>query len=322
MLGPDPMSGGRHLTAGLALLAAVGLSGCQTTLNALGVLFLYEEIELPEEQIVRDVPYRSGPGADLVKHRLDLYLPARTFAGPWPVVVFVHGGGWRSGDKALRVAGADVYGNIGRFFAAHGVGAAIVNYRLQPRAAWTDQVEDVAAATRWVREHIAERGGDPGELFLMGHSAGAQLAGHVALDPEQGACGWIPVSGAGFDLSDPKTYALGADPGYYERRFRNGEEDESWKRVASPVRLIGPRAPTSLVVYAEDDWPSLHRQAELLYRALRSAGVPTRLLVIPDEDHYSVVVALTREDKAAAPALLDFVRRTHCTGRPPVRAAG
>jgi len=306
------MRTGRRRSTGIALLAALGLWGCRGAFYTLGVAFLYEEVELPDAQVLRDLPYRSEPGADAQKHRLDLFLPERGAGGAWPVVVFVHGGGWRTGDKALVVGGADVYGNIGRFFASHGIGAAVVNYRLQPRVTWTEQVEDVRRATRWVREHIADRGGDPGAIFLMGHSAGAHLAAHVALDAEQGVCGWIPVSGAGFDLSDPETYALGADPGYYERRFRNGDDGEGWKRDASPVGRIGAGAAPALVLYAEDDWPSLHRQAEVVDGALRAAGVRSRLVRIPDEDHYSVVLALTREDKAAAPAVLDFVRGTAC----------
>jgi acetyl esterase/lipase len=282
--------------------------------------FLYEEVELPDGQVMRDVPYRNGDGAHPEKHRLDLFLPPSDGDGggaPWPVVVFVHGGGWTSGDRALRFGGADVYGNIGRYLASHGIGAAVLSYRLQFDVEWTDQVEDVARAVAWVRVHIAPLGGDPDALFLMGHSAGAQLAAYVALDEGVArrfsagpVCGLIPVSGAGYDLADEETYALGASRRYYERRFRVADED--WMRVASAVRRIGPNPPPALVLFAEEDWPSLRRQASLLEQALHAAGAPVRLVEVPEEDHYTVVLALTRDDPSAGRAIIDFVRGTPC----------
>ncbi len=308
----------RVCAAILAGLAAA-LCGCQTALFAAAMPFVYREVSLPAEQVVRDVPYLEGADADPDKHRLHLFLPAAGRAGAWPVVVFVHGGGWTWGDRDLRIGGRDVYGNVGRWFAARGIGAAVISYRLQPGVDWTAQVRDVAAAVAWVRANVGAYGGDPDAIFVMGHSAGAQLAAHVALGPgsdARGICGLIPVSGAGFDLADEETYALGADPGYYARRFRNGDPGESWKREASPVRLARPDAPPALILYAEDDWPAVRRQNELLEVALREAGVATRILQVPGEDHYSVVLALTRDDKAAAPAILAFIRDTGCPRGP------
>jgi len=95
-------------------------------------------------------------------------------------------------------------------------------------------VADVAAAVAWAHAHAADYGGDPGALFLAGHSAGAQLAAYVALAPaplgEHGLspsvlCGVIPVSGAGYDLEDARTYELGTDLGFYESRFRADDAD-------------------------------------------------------------------------------------------------
>jgi hypothetical protein len=87
----------------------------------LAVTVLYREVPLPESQIVRDLPYVNGTVQDRTKHRLDLFVPA---GRGWPMVVFVHGGGWREGDKGVTVGSADVYGNIGRYLASHGIGAS------------------------------------------------------------------------------------------------------------------------------------------------------------------------------------------------------
>ncbi|MDP3130995.1 MAG: alpha/beta hydrolase, partial [Bacillota bacterium] len=71
------------------------------------------------------------------------------------MIIFVHGGNWDSGDKNYRAGGADVYANIGRFYAARGIGVAVINYRPQPVVAWPAQVDDVRAAVTWVRANIS-----------------------------------------------------------------------------------------------------------------------------------------------------------------------
>jgi len=307
--------------AAIFISLALLVSSCRAVVGSLAMPFLYEEVTLPNGQIVRDLPYHKGDSSHSDKHRLDLFLPAARGAGresdAWPVVIFVHGGGWTSGDRGLRFGGEDVYGNVGRYLASHGIGAAIISYRLQFEVEWRDQVEDVARAAAWVRTHIGERGGDPNAIFLMGHSAGAQLASYVALDGETAArfgvgtlCGLIPVSGAGFDLADDETYALGATVAYYERRFRI--DDEDWMREASVVDRIGRDAPPTLILYAEDDWDSLQRQAVVLEEALRAAGGPARRVEIPDEDHYTVILALSRTEGVAGPSVVEFVSDTRC----------
>jgi len=303
------------------LSLALLVSSCRAVVGSLAMPFLYEEVTLPNAQIVRDLSYHEGDPSHPDKHRLDLFLPTVDSAGPtadvWPVVVFVHGGGWTSGDRGLRFGGEDVYGNLGRYLAAHGIGAAVISYRLQFEVDWRDQVEDVARAVAWVRTHIGDHGGDPNALFLMGHSAGAQLASYVALDRDTAArfgvgtlCGLIPVSGAGFDLADDETYALGGSLSYYERRFRIGDED--WMREASVVGRIGHDAPDTLILYAEDDWDSLQRQALVLEEALRAAGGPARRVEVPDEDHYTVILALSRREGVAGPSVVEFVSDTRC----------
>ena len=217
----------RRSGAGAAIIGAglcvALLSGC-SAVEWIGIQFLYKKAELPESQVVRDKAYRETGS---LGQRLNLFVPD---SSGWPVLIFVHGGGWNTGNKDLTVGGADVYGNIGRFFASHGIGVAIINYRLLPQVSWRDQIDDVADATAWVASHIADYGGSPSRLFLSGHSAGTQLAARIALDPapleKRGLsprilCGVIAVSGAGLDLQDARAYALGEDVRYYEERFRD-----------------------------------------------------------------------------------------------------
>src|SRR6185295_1887655 len=130
--------------ASLLLMTPGLLWSGYVALRRAGMAVLFKPVSLPENQVRRDIPYR-GESSDS-KHRLDVFLPEGT---GWPVFVFVHGGGLTSGDKGLRVSGAEVYGVIGRFYASRGIGVAVINYRLHPKACWRDQVEDVAHATAW-----------------------------------------------------------------------------------------------------------------------------------------------------------------------------
>jgi acetyl esterase/lipase len=303
----------RRRILGSILLLSPGIifSGLVAVRRA-GIAVLYKPAALPESQVLRDVSYRNG--SDDEKHRLDLFLPQGT---DWPVLVFIHGGGLNSGDKALRVGGADVYGNIGRFYASQGIGVVLINYRLQPQASWREQVQDVAHAMAWTWSHLGTYGANIRRMFVGGHSAGAYLAARVALDPAPLAglglsprilSGVIAVSGAGFDLNDSKTYELGHRLCDYEARFRCGDPTENWKGEASPITYLAPGAPPFLILYAEGESKSLQRQSQRLHEALSRHGVRSDLVVVPGENHCRIVLTLSRSDKTSAPAILRFVK--------------
>ena len=221
--------------------------------------------------------------------------------------VFVHGGNWDAGDKGLRVGGVDVYGNIGRFYAARGIGVAVINYRLQPAVNWREQVKDVAAATDWVYAHIAEYGGNANRIFLGGHSAGAQLACRVALLSPWVLSGVISVSGAGLDLADQKTYDLGASPSYYAARFGDNGPQEIWERERSPVTYVTSNAPPFLILYAGGETKALQRQSRRLREVLEGEKIPNRLVVVPGQSHARMVLTMSRSDRTSANAILDFI---------------
>jgi acetyl esterase/lipase len=283
------------------LLASLLCTGC-AVVEHVGIALFYKKAPLPDAQVKYDVPYVDH--SSLAAQRLDLFLPTGT---NWPVFIFVHGGNWDAGDKGLRVGGADVYGNIGRFCAAHGVGVAVINYRLQPTVNWREQVKDVAAATAWVHAHIAEYGGNPSRLFLGGHSAGAQLACRVALLSPSIISGVISVSGAGLDLADQKTYDLGASRAYYAARFGDNGPRELWEREASPVAYITSNAPPFLILYAAGETRALQRQSQRLGEVLENEHVSNQLVVVPGQSHARMVLTLSRADRTSADAILHFI---------------
>ena len=310
------MSSARRLIPLVAVALALG--GCSAAAEWVGVRLLYDQARPAQRQLM-DVAYRDDSEADPVKHRLDLFLPE---GDGWPVLMFVHGGGWTRGDKSLRAGGADVYSNIGRFWASRGLGVAVINYRLQPEVTWREQVDDVARAIAWVRANVAGHGGDPGSLFVMGHSAGAQLAVYVALNerplerlglsPEV-ICGVVPVSGAAYDLADDETYELGAERAWYEERFRAGDPGDDWLRHASAITYARPDAPPFMLVHVTNEWPSLQHQNRLLQSALVEAGADSRLLVVQGSGHNRMVLTLSRDGKTPVPEILEFVRRAECS---------
>lgn len=296
----------KSLAAGLSIAIVALLAGCSLATRA-GVGLFFERAELPTAQISSDICYTSVSPCDSPKHTLDLYRPA---ASGWPVILFVHGGNWDSGDKNYRAGGADVYANIGRFYATRGIGVAVVNYRLQPGVPWRAQVDDVRAAAAWVRANISQYGGRPDRLFLMGHSAGAHLASMMALSaPAASIRGVIAVSGAALDLTDEQTYKLGADRDFYRQRFQGNDADGEWQRRASPALLAGAQAPPFLILYATGETRALQRQSRLLHEALIAAGVRSELTPIPGESHTRIVLALSHPEKLPAKAILDFIRR-------------
>ena len=248
------------------------MAGCSLVTRA-GVALYYEAAVLPASQIVRNLCYTAASPCDTPKHTLDLYRPA---AASWPVIVFVHGGNWNSGDKNYRAGGADVYANIGRFYAGRGIGVAVINYRLQPGVPEASQVDDVRAAVAWVRGNISGYGGHPDRIFLMGHSAGTQLSALAALSTaDSGVRGVIAVSGASLE---------------------------------GAARAAHPPAPPFLVLYATGESQALQRQSQMLHTALTAAGASSTLVPVTGESHTRMVLALSHPGKLPAKAILDFIR--------------
>ncbi|HUU33706.1 MAG TPA: alpha/beta hydrolase, partial [Vicinamibacterales bacterium] len=267
----------------------------------MGARLLYDRAPSPPT-VQLDVSYDPAAPDD-PKRQLDLYLPG---GRDFPLVVFVHGGGWAWGDRTQTFGGADVYRNIGRFLAGYGIGTAVIGYRLVWPLDWQSQVGDVARAVAWVQAHAAEHGGRADRVFLMGHSAGAQLAARVATDPAWlarahgaigGICGVVAVSGAGYDLGDIDTYRAGFDPLYFAERFGGSRLDGTWWRDASVVPFLDASDPPFLVVSATGESTGLRRQSALLHEQLGKAGVPSTLVTVKGSSHERIILELSREDK-------------------------
>ncbi|HEY8506483.1 MAG TPA: alpha/beta hydrolase [Gemmataceae bacterium] len=248
-----------------------------------------------EVERIRDIPYRNGDGADPVKHKLDLYLP-RGVKG-FPVLFFVHGGAWRSGDKRL-------YGMLGETFAGMGVGSVIINYRLSPKVRHPEHVKDVARAFAWTYRNIARYGGRPDRIFASGHSAGGHLVALLATDETylkaeeltaEALRGVIPMSGVYSVLPD----AL------FQSVFG---EDRAARRKAFPINHVHNGLPPFLILYAEKDLLTIDKMSVQFYRKLCGAECRAKVMEVKDRNHITIIVGLMVPTDPATQAILDFIR--------------
>lgn len=309
----------------LAILAlTLTLTGCQALAGvALGAF--YDTADLPEAQVRRDVAYL--PDGD-PKHRLNLFLPAPGSPAQ-PTVVFVHGGGWDTGDRDLSVGGRDVYNNIGRYLAGEGIPTAVVSYRLASESGgaavdWRAEARDVADAMAFVAREQASWGSRG--VVAMGHSAGTHLALHAALNPAfrdpagvAGVCGLVPASGAGLNLTADGVF-VGDTYDYFSSRFAPDRVTRAeppavpadWQREVSVVPFVTAASPPMLILLGTGESAGLKRQSRLLEEARVAAGVPGSLVSVPARSHTLVVPTLSRGDRVAGPAVVQFVKGLAC----------
>lgn len=307
----------------LAGLLLVLVSASCAPIQWLGIRIFYDKVDLPRDRVTMNIGYDPEDPRDH-KRQLDLYRPV---GRDWPTVVFIHGGGWAWGDRSQRFGGEDVYGNIGRFLAREGFGAAVISYRLIWTTDWRTQATDVARAVAWVQQNIGASGGNARKVFLMGHSAGAQLAMRIGTDPHwlglvngrtDAICGVVAVSGAGFDLEDRVTERLAGDERYYVQRFggsvvEDGDPANSaWRHQATVLPSIDASDPPFLSLMADADYSAIQHQMRLADERLGKVGLSRGFVIVPSSDHERMVLELSRADHVAGRAILKFLRQTPC----------
>ncbi len=218
------------------------------------------------------------------KQRLDLF-PRPGLKGA-PMLMFVHGGAWKFGDKHAVHALPD-------FAQRHGLLLASAGYRMAPQVDAGGSAEDLASAAAWLMAHGAEYGGDPRRLYIMGHSAGAHLVALAGVDAKYlGAhghkpsdlAGVIAVDGAGYD-AEAQLDELKGHP-MLQRAYKNAFRDHSAE--LSPTRLIRPGAayPPFLIFYT--DRPAAQKRSEELAGRLRAAGGKAAVYLARGKTHMQV----------------------------------
>ena len=251
-------------------------------------------------RVLPGVPYAALPGSRPLE--LDLVLPTEA-DGPLPVVVFLHGGGWRLGSR--HTAGPmyrDASPTPFERLAQAGIAVASVDYRLSGEATFPAQLHDAKAAVRWLRARAADLGVDPDRIAAWGESAGGHLAELLGLtgDDEslEGDVGVIGTSSrvgavvAWYAPSDVAAVATDtgvdpADPSTREAQLLGAPAPRvpELAAQASPVTHVTPGAPPFLLVHGAADRVIPCVQSERLFSALQEAGVEVEYEVYEGADH-------------------------------------
>ena len=247
-------------------------------------------MEVADATIQRDLVYKRVNGAVLT---LDLYCPEKV-SGPAPVIVWVHGGGWRRGGKKQCPAVALV---------PDGYAVASIDYRLSSTAPFPAQIEDCKAAVRWLRANAAKYNLDADRIGVWGMSAGGHLAALL------GTSGGVPeLEGSGdnmqyssrvqavCDVAGPADLLAMTNLGPRRTLAIEGllggplEKDKAKAIAASPIHYVSKDDPPFLIVHGEADRVVPVEQSQRLYDELRKAGVNATLKILPQVGHQGVLM--------------------------------
>lgn len=284
----------RQFRSGFAtvILLAAGLCGCTTSAPT-------------GARKLANLEYSRAAGRPL---RLDLYLPEKA-TNPLPVLVWIHGGAWKSGSKNWCPIAP---------LATNGIAIASIEYRLSGEAKFPAQIMDCRAAIRWLRAQAATHQLDPERVGVFGASAGGHLAS--LLGTAEGVREWD--AGAHLDQSSrvrcvvafyPPTDLDGLTDGWFWRRVSfsdvgrliGGAVADNRDRVATanPANYVSGETPPFFLLHGDRDRLVPLRQSELLAGALRRAGVPVHLEVVPGKGH------AIGPPPEAMPRLMEFLHR-------------
>lgn len=244
-------------------------------------------LAVQQPKVYRDLVYVDNGGAS---QSLDLYLPQRE--GKVPVVVWVHGGGWRQGSKQGGPALALV---------REGFAVASINYRLSDVALFPAQIEDCKAAVRWIRANAGKYSLDKAKIGAWGGSAGGHL---VALLGTSGGVKELEGAQLGNKGEDSRVQAV-CDfygptdfaqmlPGNQAKNPKHAialllggplSEKQDLARKANPITYISREDPPFLICHGDKDALVPYSQSELLHKALQAGGVSSELVIVPGGSH-------------------------------------
>jgi acetyl esterase/lipase len=284
----------RH-AAQLAIVLVVGalIAACRPTsvVNTLS----------PSSHYVKEASQAYG---DDPRQQLDTYWPTAV-ANDAPVVVFFYGNGWREAARAD-------FEFVASALTSSGIVVLIPDYRTHPQVTFPAFVEDGAATVRWAMDNIPGVADGTRPLYLMGHSAGAQIAALLALDARYlAAVAERPPPLAGFiGLSGPYDF-LPLEEGYLREVF-----PEETRRLSQPIEFVSADAPPTLLVHGTSDERVLPEHSRRLARQLEEHGVPVTLRMYDNVGHIRIVAALAPPLQFIADTLDDVIAFISVPHRP------
>ncbi len=257
-----------------------------------------------------DIPY-AEPGHE--RQVLDIYTPDG--ATNLPVVFWIHGGGWQTGDKKDVQIKPRVFNERGFVFVS-------TNYRLVPHVEMDVLIRDVAKALGWVHKNIAKHGGDPSRIFVMGHSAGAQLAAILCIDdrylkaegvPFSVLKGCVPVDGDTYDIpaiivtAELRQTVHGLPLPEFGHRVKFGNDPKKHIDFSAVTHVAkGKGIPPFLILHVAGH-PDVTAQARRLGAVLKEAEVPVVVFGAQETTHSKLNVDLGLPDDPATKELYKFL---------------
>ncbi len=265
------------------------------------------------QTIKRDIPYA---GVEDEKRTLDVFAPPD--AKNLPVVFWIHGGGWQTGDKTDVALKPQALMDMGFVFVS-------VNYRLLPAVDMGTLTRDVAKSFRWVEDHIAEFGGDPKRVLVGGHSAGAQLAALICTDERYLKAegigfdvlkGCVPVDGDTYDVpaiievAETRWRVHGMPPQKFGHREKFGNDPAKHRDFSAVNHVAKDKGIPPFLILHVAGHPDTSAQAFRLGAVLKDAGVPVRVFGAKETTHTKLNDDLGLPDDPATKALFEFVAQT------------
>jgi acetyl esterase/lipase len=262
------------------------------------------------QEVKHDVPYAT-PGHP--RQVLDVYAPSH--AKNLPVVFWIHGGGWERGDKASVHQKPQAFTDKGFVFVS-------TNYRLLPQVDMGTIVRDIAKSIGWVHTHIAEYGGDPQRLLIMGHSAGAQLAALVCCDERylkaEGMSlasikGCVPVDGDTYDVpaiietAETRRRVHGQPQAKYGHREKFGSDPEKHRDLSAVTHVARDKGIPPFLIMHVAGHPDTSAQAERFASVLQSAGVPVKVYGARESTHNKLNDDIGLSEDPGTKAVFEFV---------------
>jgi arylformamidase len=262
------------------------------------------------QEVKRNIPY-AAPAHE--RQVLDVYSPPH--ANSLPVVFWIHGGGWQTGDKSDVQLKPQAFMDKGFVFVS-------TNYRLLPDVDMETIVRDVAKSVRWVHDHITEYGGDPQRLLVMGHSAGAQLAALVCTDDRylkaEGLSlaiikGCVPVDGDTYDVpaiietAETRRRVHGQPQPQMGHREKFGNDPVKHRDFSAVTHVAKDKGIPPFLIMHVADHPDTSAQAQRLAAVLKSAGVTATVYGARESTHNKINADIGVADSPGTKALFDFV---------------
>lgn len=227
-----------------------------------------------------NIEYGQAAGEKLL---LDVHVPDGE--GPYPVAIYVHGGGWTGGDKA-NPDDAPVL----QMLTKAGFAWFSINYRLAPKHRWPACQNDVQTAIRWVKMNAAQYKGDSARIVLIGYSAGGQLASYAATVVDesisiQAVIGFAPLTDFVQDLPKRGNILGSAQRGLLNRPQELTMESLGMLKALSPVNYIRAGMPPFLIVHGDADNSVPYEQSLLFQAKMRTNGDRCDLILLPGAPH-------------------------------------